>query len=219
MNMNQTTKGIVGLVCGAASILGNADLATAASDYKVIREQTVMVGEWEDHQPAYLIRFYVPKDYDPNYKAVLQMNVSSTNKSKYNALYLNPGYVPGEFEGCDSINQDRNEQFRIGTLPYVEHERWAVYHQVIDGAEAYLKPGDNYLLVCARNEQGETWGELDNFYLKDIVLHYREYEPAPEFCPMVVEPVCGTNGMTYNNACEADQAQVEISYEGSCSSE
>jgi len=25
--------------------------------------------------------------------------------------------------------------------------------------------------------------------------------------------------MTYNNACEADQAQVEISYEGSCSSE
>lgn len=219
MRMNQTTQSIVGLVCGAASLLSGTNLASAASDYKVIHEQQVMVGEWENHRPQQLIRFYVPKDYDANYKVVLQMNVSSTNKSAYNALYLNPGYVPGEFEGCDSIHQDRNEPFRIGTLPYVDHERWAVYHQVVDGAEAYLKPGNNYLLVCARNAQGETWGELDNFYLKDIVLHYREYQPAPEFCPTVFEPVCGVDGFTYNNACEADRARVEIHYEGSCAIE
>ncbi|MEE4379042.1 MAG: Kazal-type serine protease inhibitor [Candidatus Competibacteraceae bacterium] len=217
MTMNQTTKGLIGLVCGAASLLSGADLATAGSDYKIIREQPIKVGEWEEHQPGYLIRFYLPKDYDPSYKAVLQMKVNSTNKSSYNALYLNPEFVPGEFEGCDSIYQDRNESSYIGSLPYVEHERWAVHHQVVEGN--YLKPGNNYLLVCARNEHGETWGNLDNFYLKDIVLHYREYEPAPEFCPTIFEPVCGADGMTYNNACEADRARVEIHYEGSCSSE
>ncbi|MEE4378392.1 MAG: Kazal-type serine protease inhibitor [Candidatus Competibacteraceae bacterium] len=217
MSMNHTTKGIIGLVCGTVSLLSGADLATAASDYKVIREKTVMVGEWKDHQPGYLIRFYMPSDYDSSYKTVLQMNISSTNKSSYNSLYLNPEFVPGEFEGCDSIHQDRNENYRIGSLPYVEHERWAVHHEVVEGK--YLKPGDNYLLVCARNHHGDTWGDLDNFYLKDIVLHYREYEPAPEFCPAVFEPVCGADGMTYNNACEADQTRVEIVYEGSCSVE
>jgi hypothetical protein len=217
MTMNQTTKGLIGLVCGAASILGSAEPVMAASDYKVIREQTIMVGDWEGHQPGYLIRFYVPKDFDSSYQAVLQMNISSTNKSQYNTMYLNPEFVPGEFEGCDSIHQDRNESSRLGSLPYVEHERWAAHHQVIEGE--YLKPGDNYLLVCARNEQGETWGELDNFYLKDIVLHYHEYQPAPEFCSAVFEPVCGADGFTYNNACEADQARVEILYEGSCSTE
>jgi hypothetical protein len=217
MTMNQTTKGLIGLVCGAASILGSAEPVMAASDYKVIHEPTVMVGEWENHRPWHLIRFYVPKDFDSSYKTVLQMNVSSTNKSQYNTLYLNPEFVPGEFEGCDAIQQDRNESSRLGSLPYVDHERWAVHHQVVDGA--YLHSGDNYLLVCARNEQGETWGELDNFYLKDIVLHYHEYKPAPEFCSAVFEPVCGADGFTYNNACEADQARVEILYEGSCSTE
>ncbi|MEE4379936.1 MAG: hypothetical protein V2J55_20805, partial [Candidatus Competibacteraceae bacterium] len=64
MSMNHTTKGIIGLVCGTASLLSGFDLATAASDYKVIREHKIEVGEWEEHQPGYVVRFYLPKDYD-----------------------------------------------------------------------------------------------------------------------------------------------------------
>ena len=81
-----------------------------------------------------------------------------------------------------------------------------------------MQPGDDDLLVCSRNAHGGGRHDLDNFYLKDIVLHYREYQPAPEFCPTVYEPVCGADGVTYSNACEADRARVEIHHEGACSS-
>jgi len=220
MNTNShpvLNKKIFGLVLGFAATLGLAGQATAASSYKVIQKYQIALGDWENHYPSKLLQFYLPKDFDPNYKVVLQMNVSSTNKSQYNAIYLNPEFIPGEFEGCDHISSDRNENSRIELLPYVDHYRWNVYHKVIDGA--YLKSGDNYLLVCSRNEQGEGWSELDNFYLSDIVLQYLEYKPAPEFCPALFEPVCGVDGITYNNACEADQASVEIQHEGSCSIE
>ena len=217
MTTHQTavTKSMIGLILGAAAAFGGAEGALAASDYKVIRQDPVLLGDWEHHQPWMLLKFYVPKDVDRNAKVVLQMNVNSTNLSPQNALYLNPNVIPGDFEGCDSIHQDRNETSRIALLPYVDHERWQAYHQVVEGG--YLHAGDNYLLVCSRNEHGDGRGNLDNFYLKDIVLHYREYEPAPQFCPTVYEPVCGANGVTYSNACAADQAPVEILYEGACS--
>lgn len=217
MTTRQTavTKSLIGLVLGTASLLGSAELALAASDYKVIHKDPILLGDWDHHRPAAVIRFYMPKDFDARSKVVLQMNISSTNLSTHNALYLNPEFVPGEYDGCDAIDQDRNEPSRIASLPYVDHERWAVYHQVVEGSR--LHPGDNYLLVCSRNQHGDGRYDLDNFYLKDIVLHYREYQPAPEFCSAVYELVCGTDGVTYSNACEADQNHVEIHYTGACS--
>ena len=40
----------------------------------------------------------------------------------------------------------------------------------------------------------------------------------PETCPAVDMPVCGCNGITYSNACEANMAGVSVDSDGTCGS-
>lgn len=38
----------------------------------------------------------------------------------------------------------------------------------------------------------------------------------PEFCPAVIIPVCGCDGKTYNNSCEANRSGASIAKAGAC---
>ncbi len=38
----------------------------------------------------------------------------------------------------------------------------------------------------------------------------------PAICPLIYAPVCGCDGITYGNACQADQAEVSINHDGEC---
>jgi predicted secreted protein len=41
-------------------------------------------------------------------------------------------------------------------------------------------------------------------------------EDKPQFCPAVIIPVCGCNGKTYNNSCEANRAGASVHKAGAC---
>jgi hypothetical protein len=41
-------------------------------------------------------------------------------------------------------------------------------------------------------------------------------EKAPDFCMRIHRPVCGCNGKTYPNECEARHAKAAIDYAGPC---
>jgi hypothetical protein len=40
--------------------------------------------------------------------------------------------------------------------------------------------------------------------------------PKPKICPHLIQPVCGCNGETYNNSCDAARAGVSVDYPGEC---
>ena len=40
--------------------------------------------------------------------------------------------------------------------------------------------------------------------------------PVPAQCPDTVKPVCGCDGNTYRNRCEAARARVSIAHQGAC---
>lgn len=44
-------------------------------------------------------------------------------------------------------------------------------------------------------------------------------KPLDTSCPAIDEPLCGCDGATYPNGCEAGRAGVSIAYEGACAGE
>jgi len=46
--------------------------------------------------------------------------------------------------------------------------------------------------------------------------HFGVCTPIPQGCPEIYDPVCGCDGVTYGNECEADAARVTVDHPGEC---
>jgi hypothetical protein len=69
---------------------------------------------------------------------------------------------------------------------------------------------DNY---CWSNQD---CGDDSYCYFVDCAIETGYCVPRPTGCPDVWDPVCGCDGVTYGNACEAAMAGQSIDHEGAC---
>ena len=152
------------------------------SDYVTFPGEVKLGGE-PDYTPSHRVTFHLTSGYDSAKNVILQMRIRSTNKSQYNAVYVNPEFPPPEGDYCDSVHADANEDWRVDFLPYSVHEAWnghqswsnvwTTYHKVIPGH--LLRLGENEVVICARNPHGDTSHDLDKFYVQDIAIHYYRF--------------------------------------------
>jgi hypothetical protein len=69
-------------------------------------------------------------------------------------------------------------------------------------------------ISCQANE----WCNYPSSNRCGIGDHFGVCRARPELCPQVIIPVCGCDGKSYNNGCEAARAGSDVAHAGRCGS-
>jgi hypothetical protein len=69
-------------------------------------------------------------------------------------------------------------------------------------------------ILCKANE----WCAFPSSNRCGIGDHFGICRARPQLCPQYVMPVCGCDGKSYNNGCEAARAGSDVAHAGKCGS-
>jgi hypothetical protein len=147
--------------------------ANAAADFITIKRTQTFLG---DTTPKLVIDFTLPSGLNrsgsASNSAVLALDAEGVEFPS-NEIYVNPASTA---TCSDNDNDATNQPSSLGFLRKHADDNlkneWAVNHIAFSSA-LLLDNATNKLMICARNEDGDSSaGNLDNFAVKSIVLHY-----------------------------------------------
>jgi len=196
--MKKMTKAFTAVALTAATF--TSPLAYAASDYKVIKDGEVRLGDDANALAKGRFSFTLPDNYDNTQKVVLQMRVrgaampTSLENPVFtkHSVYLNPTNASLSATGGDGCREDstaipdlqENVNARIN---FIESHRTIedaneafLQHQVLSGSK--FSVGNNLLVICPRDSNGrvDTPGHsaddsvaVDDFLVSEIVLQFK----------------------------------------------
>jgi len=166
-------------------------------------------------EPANLTGYVVSKKSDCHHHKNCQKPVKNAN------VVLTQKNFSGTIIPIRSQTSD-DGSFRFETIP-------AMSYMVNIQAQGYdpqtkemkLLPGSNEItytlkpaLECQVNSEC-----VENYYCAKTRGHCERRGVClklPDMCPSIIAPVCGCNGVTYNNFCLASTSGVSIAYYGAC---
>lgn len=196
--MKTMTKAFTAIALTAATF--TTPLAYAGSDYKVIKDGEVRLGDDANALAKGRFTFSLPDNFDTTQKVILQMRVrgaampTSAGNAVFtkHSVYLNPTNASLNAPGTDGCREDSatnpDLQANVDTrINFIESHRTIeganeafVQHQVLSGSKFTV--GNNLLVICPRDSNGrvDTPGNsaddsvaVDDFLVSEIVLEFK----------------------------------------------
>ena len=148
--------------------------AQADDDFKVISVGSVKVGDNGSARNPRLFYVNLPRNLVRSSltrnRAILQYKVQNVEDG-HNEIYINP-----TSQVCTRNNRDIHQSRSIGIIEDYDADadmKDDYFSEFKTIRSSLLRTGRNTIMICARNSGGGVSGGLDDFYVREMAIHYK----------------------------------------------